>query len=346
LVAKYHAGCAKAASTAKPETAERVWGINENSGEIPTRVEHRFVIAALYHFARLEALDEVRSTLLSEMVAEGVRGTILLADEGINGTIAGSRKGVDAVLASIRAHGPLAGTRHKESFTDEMPFRRPKVRLKTEIVSLGVPGVDPTLRVGQYVDATQWNALISDPEVLLVDTRNRYEFKMGSFEGALDPDTTSFRDFPGFVAAELDPSKHKKVAMFCTGGIRCEKATSYLLGEGFEEVYHLEGGILKYLEQVPEEESLWRGECFVFDDRVGVNHNLEPGEYSMCRACRMPLAPGEESGPKYEEGVSCHYCHESHTDEDRDRFRERELQMRLAGHRGVEHLGAVMEDPS
>lgn len=302
-------------------------------------MEHQFVIAALYHFARLDNIEELQAGLRDVMDANGVRGTVLLAEEGINGTIAGSRAGVDAVLEFIRSDARLAGTRHKESFADEMPFRRGKVRLKKEIVTLGVPGVDPTVKVGRYVSPDQWNTLISDPEVLLIDTRNRYEFRMGTFEGALDPDTTSFRDFPDYVSRELDPEKHRKVAMFCTGGIRCEKATSYLLDQGFEEVYHLEGGILKYLEDVPEEDSLWRGECFVFDDRVGVNHDLRPGSYSMCRACRMPLSEEELDSDHYEEGVSCPYCHEDRSEADRERYRERDRQMRLAAERGIQHLG-------
>jgi UPF0176 protein len=302
-------------------------------------LEHQFVIAALYQFARLDNLEELQTRLRQVMDAHGVKGTVLLAEEGINGTVAGSRKGVDRVLDFIRSDPRLAGTKHKESFTDEMPFRRGKVRLKKEIVSLGVPGVDPTVKVGRYVSPGRWNALISDPEVLLVDTRNRYEFRMGTFEGALDPDTTSFRDFPDFVSQELDPAKHRKVAMFCTGGIRCEKATSYLLDQGFEEVFHLQGGILKYLEDVPQEDSLWKGECFVFDDRVGVDHDLKPGSYSMCRACRMPLSEDDLESDKYEEGASCPYCHEGRSDADRERFRERDRQMRLAAERGLEHLG-------
>ncbi|MBO6575040.1 MAG: rhodanese-related sulfurtransferase [Rhodothermales bacterium] len=299
------------------------------------------VISALYRFARLDGLAELKSRIQGAMEEHGVKGTILLAEEGINGTIAGTRTGVDAVLGVIRADPRLAAVEHKESYAEEIPFRRARVRLKKEIVTLGVPGVDPTLCVGRYVDAAQWNALISDPEVLLIDTRNRYEVQMGTFEGAVDPDTTSFREFPDYVSEHLDPRRHRKVAMFCTGGIRCEKATSYLLEQGFEEVYHLKGGILKYLEEVPEEGSLWRGECFVFDERVGVNHALEPGSYDMCRACRMPLSEAETASPMFEEGVSCPYCHDDRSDEDRDRYRERQRQMMLAEQRGVEHLGAT-----
>lgn len=306
-------------------------------------MDRQVVIAALYHFARLDGLEALQTGLTQAMEAGDVKGTVLLAEEGINGTIAGSREGVDAVLAYIRSDSRLEGTRHKESFADEMPFRRGKVRLKREIVSLGVPGVDPTVRVGRYVSPDQWNELISDPEVLLIDTRNRYEVKMGTFQGAVDPGTTSFREFPDYASRELNPERHRKVAMFCTGGIRCEKATSYLLSQGFEEVYHLEGGILKYLEDVPEEESLWRGECFVFDERVGVDHNLERGKYSMCHACRMPLAPEDLSSPLFEQGVSCPHCHEQHTEEDRVRFRERDRQIKLAAERGVPHLGAVLD---
>ena len=302
------------------------------------------VIAALYRFAHLENLEELRTHILDAMDHSEVLGTILLADEGINGTIAGSREGIDAVLTTIRSEPALAAIAHKESFADEVPFRRARVRLKKEIVTMGVPGVDPTLKVGRYVDPQQWNALISDPEVLVLDTRNRYETQMGTFERALDPETTSFREFPQFVTSQLDPARHRKVAMFCTGGIRCEKATSYLLDQGFEEVYHLKGGILKYLEEVPEEESLWRGECFVFDERVGVGHGLEPGDYGMCRACRMPLSDEQTASTLFEEGVSCPYCHDERSEEDRERYRERHRQMMLAEARGEAHLGATFSE--
>ncbi len=276
---------------------------------------------------------------MAEMLDHGVRGTILLADEGINGTIAGSQDGVRAVLAFLRADERLVDLKHKESFTSDMPFRRTRVRLKKEIVSLGVDGIDPTVSVGQYLNPAEWNRVISDPDVTLIDTRNDYEVHIGTFEGAVNPHTESFRQFPEYIDENLDPSEHKKVAMFCTGGIRCEKATSYLLSRGFENVYHLEGGILRYLEEMPEAESLWKGECFVFDDRVTVDHDLNPGHYTLCHACRMPLSVDDLTSPLYIEGVSCPYCHERRSDDDRARYAERERQMKLARQQGRTHLG-------
>jgi UPF0176 protein len=309
--------------------------------------QKEWVVAALYHFAPLDGLEARREALLDTMGALGVRGTVLLASEGINGTIAGTREGIDAVLQQIKSDPGLAGLSHKESISSKRPFRRARVRLKKEIVALGVPGTDPTAVVGEYVAPEQWNELISHPDVTLIDTRNAYEVGIGTFEGAMDPETGSFRDFPAYVAGNLDPERHKKVAMFCTGGIRCEKATSFMIAQGFQEVYHLKGGILKYLEEIPEGESMWRGECFVFDDRVAVNHDLKPGAYSMCHACRMPLSEEERASPQFEMGVSCPHCFGERSDEDRARYLERELQMRLAAERGEEHLGGVYRaDPS
>ena len=273
------------------------------------------------------------------MLDNGVRGTILIADEGVNGTIAGSRLGVDSVLALLKSDTRLEGLHHKESFADEMPFLRTKVRLKKEIVSLGVEGIDPTLSVGRYVSPAEWNRLISDPEVTLIDTRNDYEVDIGTFDGAINPHTDSFREFPEYVEENLDPALNKRVAMFCTGGIRCEKATSYLLSRGFEEVYHLEGGILKYLEDVPEADSLWRGECFVFDDRVTVDHDLSRGSYELCHGCRMPISAEDMQSPKYVEGASCPRCYDTRSEADRSRYLERARQMKLAKERGREHLG-------
>ncbi len=306
--------------------------------------QRQYVVAALYYFASLEDLPRRRQDLLKAMDSNGIRGTILLAAEGVNGTIAGSREGVDEVLSHLRSDPALAGLSHKESFSSKRPFRRARVRLKKEIVTLGVPGVDPTSMVGQYVSPRDWNELISDPDVTLIDARNGYEVGIGTFKGAIDPDTESFRDFPAFVAKNLDPERNKKVAMFCTGGIRCEKGTSFLLSQGFDDVYHLEGGILKYLEEIPEEDSTWEGECFVFDDRVAVNHRLEPGIYSMCHACRMPLSEDERASPRFEMGVSCPHCHGERTEEDRARYQQRELQIKLAAERGEEHLGGINRD--
>lgn len=282
----------------------------------------------------------MREPLLDTCRAAGVRGTLLLAREGVNGTIAGSRTGIDAVLASLRSDERLAPLEVKESMDDHMPFYRMKVKLKREIVTMGVPGIDPNRRVGTYVKPSEWNALVNDPEVLVVDTRNDYEVAIGTFEGALDPHTSNFREFPGYVRAHLDPSRHKRVAMFCTGGIRCEKASAFMLQEGFEEVYHLEGGILKYLEEVPESDSTWRGECFVFDNRVAVDHQLQKGHYELCYGCRRPVSERDRTSAKYEQGVSCPHCHDSLTPEQKGRFRERQKQSRLAAERGEAHVGA------
>lgn len=297
------------------------------------------VVAALYKFAPLPDFAELREPLSALCRDEGVMGTLLLAQEGINGTIAGSRTGIDAVLAYLRADSRLADLEHKESHASEMPFNRMKVRLKKEIVTLGLPEVDPNRKVGQYVRPEDWNALISDPEVLVIDTRNDYEVGIGSFEGAMDPKTETFRQFPDYVRQNLDPKKHRKVAMFCTGGIRCEKASSFMLEAGFDEVYHLQGGILKYLETVPAAESLWQGECFVFDGRVAVTHGLEEGSYSECRSCRAPLSPSDRRSPLYECGISCSFCYHDLTEEKRARNRERQRQVMLAAARNQSHFG-------
>ncbi len=288
-----------------------------------------FTVAALYRFTRFTDPAALRPGLQALCEAEGVRGTLLLAREGINGTIAGTAEGVDAVLAGIRALPGCVGLDCKMSLAAEMPFRRAKVRLKREIVTMGAPEVDPAAAVGRYVDPADWNALIARPDVAVIDTRNDYEVAIGSFEGAVDPGTRSFRDFPAWWQANRDRFEGKRLAMFCTGGIRCEKATSYLLGQGVEEVHHLKGGILKYLEEVPEEDSLWQGACFVFDGRVSLEHGLREGDHVLCHACRRPLEPGDRARPEYEQGVSCHHCLDEHGESDRARFRERERQIRL-----------------
>ena len=297
------------------------------------------VVAALYKFASLTDYKAMQAPLLALCNQHGLKGTLLLANEGINGTVAGSREGVDALMEYLRSDARLSDIEHKESYADEMPFYRMKVRLKKEIVTLGVPGIDPNNKVGTYVAPEQWNSLISDPDVVVVDTRNAYEYEIGTFKGALDPHTETFREFPEFVSKHLDPSKHKKVAMFCTGGIRCEKASSYMLEQGFEEVYHLQGGILKYLEKVPAEESLWEGECFVFDQRVAVKQGLELGKYDLCHACRHPVSPTDKLLPEYEEGVSCPHCHATLTEEKRRSAAERQKQVELATERGGIHIG-------
>lgn len=301
-----------------------------------------FVVAAMYRFVRLDDFQALRAPLHRVMLDNQVKGTLLLAREGINGTIAGSRQGIDAVMAWLRADPRLAPIEVKESLADDNPFYRTKVKLKNEIVTMGIDDIDPCHIVGTYVRPQDWNTLISDPEVLVIDTRNHYEYQIGTFERALNPETESFREFPEFVERNLDPAKHKKVAMFCTGGIRCEKSTAFLKQQGFEEVYHLQGGILKYLEEVPEQESLWRGECFVFDNRVTVNHRLEQGSYDQCHACRMPITEEEKQSVHFKPGISCPHCHDRHSQEQLQRYAERERQMQLARERGENHIGEPM----
>ncbi|MCX4188192.1 rhodanese-related sulfurtransferase [Methylophaga sp. OBS4] len=297
------------------------------------------VVCALYKFVTLDNFQDLKSPLLKFMLNREIRGTLLLAKEGINGTVAGSRNAIDALLDYLRQDQRLAELSFKESYTDTPPFLRTRVKLKKEIVTMGVEGIDPQQVVGTYVKPAEWNKLISEPDVLLVDTRNDYEVQVGTFKNAVNPRTASFRDFPDYVKSQLDPQKHKKVAMFCTGGIRCEKSTAYLKEQGFEEVYHLQGGILKYLEEVPQQESLWQGDCFVFDDRVTVNHQLEKGDYDQCHACRLPITEEDKQSPLYEKGVSCPHCFNQTTEAQKARFAEREKQMQLARLRGEAHIG-------
>ncbi|MGB7327259.1 MAG: rhodanese-related sulfurtransferase [Rubripirellula sp.] len=287
-----------------------------------------FTVAALYRFVPLSDHASMREAILGCMVEHGVRGTLLLASEGINGTVAGDRDGIDKLLTFLRDDPRLAELDVKWSECDEMPFRRSRVRLKKEIVTLGVDGIDPLASVGTYVDAADWNALIDDPDVTLVDTRNDYEVAIGTFRGAINPNTDSFRDFPDFVSKNLDPKKHKKVAMFCTGGIRCEKSTALLKKVGFENVYHLRGGILKYLETVPAEDSRWQGDCFVFDGRVAVDHDLQESNHVMCFGCGWPVSPDSQQSDDYIPGVQCPHCASELTDEQRARFAERQFQLR------------------
>ena len=295
------------------------------------------VVAAMYKFVSLPDFNELRQPLLDTMLANGVKGTLLLAEEGINGTVSGTREGIDGLLAWLRSDSRLVDIDHKESYCDEQPFYRTKVKLKKEIVTLGVPGVDPNQRVGTYVDPKDWNALLEDPEVVLIDTRNDYEVAIGTFDGAVDPKTKSFREFPEYVRANYDPARHKKVAMFCTGGIRCEKASSFMLNEGFEEVYHLKGGILKYLEEVPEAETKWKGDCFVFDNRVTVRHDLSEGEYDQCHACRAPISEADRQSEHYVAGISCPHCWDSLPEKTRAGARERQKQIELARKRNQPH---------
>ena len=297
----------------------------------------KIVVAALYKFVTLDDYVQLREPLLQTLLAHDVRGTLLLAEEGINGTVSGSREGIDAVLAWLRADARLVDIDHKESYCAEQPFYRTKVKLKKEIVTLGVPGVDPSRRVGTYVEPRDWNALVDDPEVLVIDTRNDYEVGIGSFKGAIDPQTKSFRDFPAYIREHFDPARHRKVAMFCTGGIRCEKASSFMLQEGFPEVFHLKGGILKYLEEVPAAESRWEGECFVFDNRVTVTHDLAEGVYDQCHACRTPVSPEDMQSAHYSPGISCPHCWDSLSEKTRAGARERQKQIELARLRNEPH---------
>jgi UPF0176 protein len=300
---------------------------------------HPIVVLAFYKFTTLEKPSKLKRPILELCQAHGIKGTVLLAHEGINGTIAGPREGIDAFLAFFRADQRFEGMSAKESYEETHPFYRMKVKIKHEIVTLGKPEADPTQVVGTYVKPHDWNALLADPEVILLDTRNIYEYDVGTFKNAVNPNTVNFREFPEFVANNLDPSKHKKVAMFCTGGIRCEKASSYMLQQGFEEVYHLEGGILKYLEEVPPENSVWEGECFVFDNRVTVDHHLAKGHYDMCHACRHPVSEADKQSDHYIEDISCPHCFDKQTEENRARAAERAKQMELAKQRGYVHIG-------
>jgi UPF0176 protein len=306
-----------------------------------------FLTAALYKFVELPDFADLQAPLLACCEAHGVKGTLLLASEGINGTIAGRAEDVHAVLAFLRQDPRLATLEHKEAHAEHMPFYRMKVRLKREIVTLGVPDVHPALMAGQYVKPQDWNQLLADPAVVLVDTRNDYEVSIGTFQGAINPATHSFSELPDWVEREMQEGgkladvngQKPKVAMFCTGGIRCEKSTAFLRAKGFDEVYHLEGGILKYLETVPEAQSTWQGECFVFDERVSVGHGLHAGEFTLCRSCRDPLSAQDRASPLYERGVSCPHCHDRTTEQQKEGYRERQRQVDLAQARHQAHIG-------
>ncbi|ESW67672.1 rhodanese-related sulfurtransferase [Mesorhizobium sp. C277A] len=300
-------------------------------------------VAALYKFARLgdfEVLRVLRTPLAAFCCGRGIKGTLLLAQEGINGTVAGSETDIADLIAYLEAIEGLADLEVKYSTAAEMPFHRMKVRLKREIVTMGVEDLDPATGAGTYVAPADWNALISDPGTIVIDTRNAYEVSIGTFEGAVDPRTSSFREFPAWVEKHRDQLDGRKVAMFCTGGIRCEKATAYVKSLGFEDVFHLKGGILRYLEEVPAEDSLWQGECFVFDDRVSVSHGLTEGEAELCRACRHPLTREDRLSPHFSTGVTCPHCYEARSDEDRTRYAERQRQVELAQAQGRGHIGS------
>ena len=300
-----------------------------------------YIVAALYHFTRFDDIAAIQGPLLDLCKSRGISGTLLLAPEGINGTIAGDRAGIDAVLAHIRALNGCADLEHKESTATVAPFHRMKVRLKREIVTMGQPDVDPATTVGHYVAPADWNALITSPDVAVIDTRNDYEVAIGTFDGAIDPQTKTFGEFPAWWEENKDRFHNKKIAMFCTGGIRCEKSTNFLIGQGVEDVYHLKGGILKYLEEVPQEDSTWDGECFVFDARVSVGHGLQEGPHELCYACRRPILPADKSRPEFEDGVACHQCSAQTSDADKARFRERQKQIALARKRGSHHIGGL-----
>ncbi|MFO0016574.1 MAG: rhodanese-related sulfurtransferase [Synechococcaceae cyanobacterium] len=312
------------------------------------------LVAAFYRFTSLRQLPELQRQLWELAVPQQVRGTILLAGEGVNGTVSGPEQAVLELLARLRQEPGLEPLEAKFSRAARQPFQRLKVRLKREIVSMGCPQVKPAERVGEYVEPQHWDALIRDPDTLVIDTRNAYEVAIGSFERAIDPGTESFRQFPAWVEQQLPTlvaqRQPKAIAMFCTGGIRCEKASAYLLQQGFANVHHLRGGILRYLEEMPEAGSSWHGECFVFDRRVALNHRLEPGRHTLCHACGLPLAPADLHHPAYRPGVSCHHCIERFSDADRARFAERQRQLRLDGRHFQAQLGAVAQpapwDPS
>lgn len=306
-------------------------------------------VAALYKFAPFEDCEATRHALAALCCANGIKGTLLIAHEGINGTIAGSGAGIETVLTHIRALPGCADLDVKTSWAETPPFHRMKVRIKREIVTMGQPDIDPLTDAGHYVAPEGWNALIADPSTIVIDTRNDYEVAIGSFEGAIDPGTKTFRDFPDWFRAQRDAligeGTPPRIAMFCTGGIRCEKATAFLKAEGLDEVYHLKGGILNYLESVPPEESLWRGECFVFDQRVAVTHDLAPGSNELCHACRRPVSEEDRLSPLYAEGVSCPACHHERTDEQRAGYAERHRQTLLASGRGYSHIGPLPARP-
>lgn len=302
--------------------------------------ERPITVCALYKFVTLEDYQALQPIVLDKLIQGNIKGTLLLALEGLNGTISGAEKDVCRFLDWLTSNKCFSDIDYKLSYHKEQPFHRTKVKLKREIVTMGVEGIDPNKVVGTYVDPKDWNALISDTETVLLDTRNDYEVNIGTFENAINPNTETFREFPDYVKRKLDPKKHKKVAMFCTGGIRCEKASAYMKEQGFEEVYHLKGGILKYLEEVEQENTLWNGECFVFDERVAVNHDLQKGQYDQCHACRHPITDQDKQSDRYIAGVSCPLCYDKLSDEQRARFQEREKQVQLAKQRGETHIGS------
>lgn len=302
---------------------------------------NEILVATLYKFFKVDDLVALQNQLYAICNKNNVMGTILIANEGVNGTISAKPREIEKTLISIQKDDRFSEIEIKYSSTNKQPFHKMRVRLKKEIVTIGLPEINPNKTVGTYVKPEEWNDIISDPDVILIDTRNKFEIKIGSFKNALDPRTTSFRDFPEWVKKfkQDKTNTNKKIAMYCTGGIRCEKASSLMKEEGFNEVYHLQGGILKYLEQVEKEKSLWEGECFVFDDRVCLTENLEVGSYKMCFACRMPITEDELNDDRYEEGISCLYCYDKTTKDKKDRFESRQKQIELSKLRGEKHIG-------
>ncbi len=296
----------------------------------------------MYKFVRLDDYQTMQPILLSFCQERQIFGTILLAEEGINGTVVGSRQDLGELLTFLKTDSRLSDLEHKESYSEDIPFHRMKVKLKKEIVTMGQPNIKPSHRTGIRIQPKQWNEIISDPDVILIDARNEYEFQVGSFKDAISPGTTNFREFPDFVNNNLEGQKTKKIAMFCTGGIRCEKASTYMLEQGFEEVYQLNGGILKYLEEIEQDESLWEGECFVFDSRISVDHQLVDGSFEQCFACRRPITDEDMKSKDYEKGVSCLHCINETTAEQRAAFNERQRQVILAKQRNQKHIGAKM----
>ncbi len=303
---------------------------------------HGVAVLSFYKFVDLDGLFEIKDSLLSLCRENGINGTFILASEGINATVAGTREGIDGLIAYLESDTRLSGARYKLSYNEKSPFHRLKVKFKKELVPMGVSGIRPQRLSGKRIPPERWNELISRPGVLLIDTRNDYENRVGTFRGAVNPETEHFREFPEYVRENLDPAEHTEVAMFCTGGIRCEKATSYLLERGFKRVYQLEGGVLSYLERVPREQSLWEGECFVFDDRTSVGHDLSRGTWSTCRNCRAPVSEQDRRSEEFQDGVSCPRCHAELTPERISSLEERQKQMRLARERNRKHLGAVI----
>ena len=329
----------------------KAWWLNQASMDNSVMLSTApYLTAALYKFVDLPDFAALQQPLLACCEAHDVKGTLLLAHEGINGTIAGPEAGIRAVLAFLHTDARFANLQPKESWSPKPPFTRMKVRLKQEIVTLRVPELDPNKTVGQYVKPKDWNALLADPDVVVIDTRNDYEVAIGTFKGAINPHLKSFVQLPAWLDAQEnlqgEAAKKTKVAMFCTGGIRCEKSTALMKMRGFDEVYHLEGGILKYLEEIPSEQSIWEGDCFVFDERVSVGHGLGLGHHALCRSCRWPLSEQDKLSPHYVLGVSCEHCHDQRTPEQKAQMAERQRQVELAEARGEIHVGAKMPTPT